>query len=154
MPDTSRQEPSAVDGARHLLLFDGECGLCDRTVQLVLRHDRARGFDFAALQSAQAGAILRSLGVTSINLDTLFVIANYNTPSPTALTRAAAVLFLARHLGWPYRAAAIARVLPWRLLDALYDRVAASRYRVFGRLQECRVPSPDTRARFLDWSRQ
>ena len=95
--------------------------------------------------------MLTSLGVTSINLDTLFVIANYNSPSPTVLTRAAAVLFLARHLGWPYRSAAIARVLPWRLLDTLYDRVAASRYRVFGHLRECRVPSPDTRARFLDW---
>jgi predicted DCC family thiol-disulfide oxidoreductase YuxK len=68
MSASSQQASSTADVPRHLLLFDGECGLCDRTVQLVLRRDRARRFDFAALQSSEAATMLTSLGVTPVHV--------------------------------------------------------------------------------------
>jgi predicted DCC family thiol-disulfide oxidoreductase YuxK len=142
------QRPGAR--GRHLLLFDGVCGLCSGTVQFVLEHDRKRLFDIAALQSAAARQALQPFHLTPDDLDTFFVIADYRSTAPSVLERARAVLFLASTLGWPWRAAGVLRILPLRVLNAGYNLVARTRYRVFGRRDECFVPRPEYRDRFID----
>jgi predicted DCC family thiol-disulfide oxidoreductase YuxK len=66
------------------------------------------------------------------------------------LARSDAALFIAREVGWPWKAFVAARVLPKVFRDAAYDLVAKTRYRVFGRLDQCLVPRPEVRSRFVE----
>jgi predicted DCC family thiol-disulfide oxidoreductase YuxK len=135
---------------RHLLLFDGVCGLCSRLVQFVLVHDRRRVFHIASLQSPRGTEAVAHYGHDAQELTTVYVLANYGAPDVTLLTKARAVLFLAGALGWPWKAARLFGVLPTAWLDMLYDFVARHRYRVFGRRDHCLIPSPQNRSRLVD----
>lgn len=145
----SELQPPGIEG-RHLLLFDGVCGLCSRLVQFVLVRDRRRVFHFASLQSPRGTAAVAHYGHDAQELTTVYVLANYGAPDATLLTKARAVLFLAGALGWPWKAARLFGVLPTAWLDMLYDFVARHRYRVFGRRDHCLIPSPQYRSRFVD----
>src|SRR5437762_6153885 len=125
---------------RHLLLYDGACGLCSRVVQFVLARDRRRVFDFASLQSAAGRAMLARAGVIGDELTTFYVCPNYRAAQPTALKKSRATLFVAGALGWPWKSAAIFSVLPAAWLDRIYDFVARNRHRVFGRQEQGLVP--------------
>jgi predicted DCC family thiol-disulfide oxidoreductase YuxK len=138
------------EAERHLLLFDGVCALCDGVVQFVLARDRRRFFDFAPIQSPAARAILERFRFDPDALDTFYVVVNYRGPAPVPLARARAALFLLRQLGWPWKAAAALRVLPSPLLDTVYNLIARHRYRVFGQYEQCVIPRPEDRYRFLD----
>jgi predicted DCC family thiol-disulfide oxidoreductase YuxK len=164
MPATAAQAPSGPEGA-HLVLFDGVCGLCDRLVQFLLRHDRRAVFVFAPLQSevgqrmvaAHAGWTRHLTGDQESAraervrpLTTFYVIANWRTSEPRALRKSDAALFVARELGWPWKALCAARIVPKVLRDAVYDIVARTRYRVFGRVDQCLIPRAEHRSRFVE----
>jgi len=139
-----------LEPGRHLLLYDGVCGLCDRFVRFVLVHDHRRRFRFAALQGAVGRELVARLGRDPDRLETVHVIVDYPSGAGRVLSRSAAALFVVAELGWPWRLATVLRWAPSALLDRLYDRVAASRYRLFGRHSACPAPDPDYRDRFLD----
>ena len=127
------------------LLFDGVCSLCNRTVQWVIRHDTKEIFRFAALQS-EAGRRLRAehdLQVAA--LDSVVLV-----DGDRAWVRSAAVFELVRRLGGGWSLLRVLLVVPRPIRDAAYDWVARNRYRWFGRSDECRLPTPDLRRRFLD----
>lgn len=134
---------------RHLLLYDGVCGLCDHVVQTVLARDREQLFDFASLQSPVSTALLARHRREPDALDTVYVVADYQTATPRLLDKGEAALFVATRLGWPWKAARPLGVLPRRLLNAGYDVVARYRYRLFGRYDQCVLPRPEHRARFI-----
>lgn len=138
------------DRGQHLLLYDGVCGLCDWLVQAVLAHDRAEVFHFASLQSPAAQVVLRRFGRSPDELDTVYVVVNYQSAAPRLLSKGNAALFVSGTLGWPWKAARLLGVLPHRLVDWGYDLVARHRYRVFGRFDQCVIPRPEHRARFVD----
>jgi predicted DCC family thiol-disulfide oxidoreductase YuxK len=143
------QPPSDAQG-RHLLLFDGVCGLCSRLVQFVLMHDRECVFDFASLQSPTGRALVERAGGNPEDLSTFYAFPDYRAPEARPLTKARAALFVMYALGWPWKMARLFGVLPTALLDRLYDLVARNRYRVFGRREHCLIPSPEYRSRFVD----
>lgn len=134
-----------------VLLYDGECGFCDGAVQFILSRDRKQLVRFAPLQGAYAARILeRRPDLRTV--DSLMVVTGQSSDGqPVVVARSEAVLAIAGYLGGFWRAiAAPARLMPDRLLDGLYDALARRRIRFFGRLEACRIPSPDQRARFLD----
>lgn len=136
---------------RHLVLYDGVCGLCDQVVQFVLAHDPDAVFDFAPLQSATGRAAVAHEGGNPDALTSFYVVRDYRTPAARSVMKGRAALFLAHTLGWPWRAASLFGVLPTAVLDWGYDVVARYRYRVFGRLDQCVLPRPDQRQRFVDF---
>ncbi len=83
-------------------------------------------------------------------LTSFYVLANYRTGHARMFSRSSAALFVAGELGWPWKGAALMRVLPLPILDCVYDVVARSRYRVFGRLEQCLTPRPEFRSRFVE----
>lgn len=144
------QPPSLADGA-HLVLFDDACGFCSRLVRFVLQHDRRGVFSFSSLQSPVGRSIVERAGGNPGELASFYVVARYRTPaSARAFTRSDAALFVAGALGWPWRAAQIMRVVPLAIRDRIYDVVARSRHRVFGRRARCVVPRSDFRNRLID----
>ena len=138
------------DRGQHLLLYDGVCGLCDRLVQVVLARDRRAVFHFASLQSPAAKAVLAQFGQNPDELNTIYVVVNYQSAAPRLVSRGNAALFVSEMLGWPWKAARLLGVLPHGLLDWAYDLVARHRYRMFGRYDQCVIPRPEHRARFVD----
>jgi len=134
----------------HLILYDGVCGLCSRVTLFILPRDRRGIFRFAAIQSATGRRILESFGRNPDDLDTFFVVPSYDSEPPLLLERASAALFVAGQLGWPWKLARFLRILPQGVLDWGYNRIATSRYKIFGRYETCMIPSPAFRDRFVD----
>src|ERR1700752_3106118 len=121
-----------------VLLYDGGCGLCNRVVQFTLRHDRRDVFRFAALQSELAGRVLGRQGESASDLNSVYVVVDLEQAGERLRARSQAVIFLLRTLGGRWRVLAeLYAVLPRRLRDWLYDLVARSRYRGFGKLETC-----------------
>jgi predicted DCC family thiol-disulfide oxidoreductase YuxK len=136
--------------AAHLVLYDGICGLCSRLLQFLLAHDRRGVFACASLQSRTGRAVVKHLGGAPADLTSFYVLANYQTNRSRTLARSKAALFVAGQLGWPWKAAVIARILPTALLDRAYNAIARNRYRVFGRFDQCLAPRPEFRGRFIE----
>jgi len=134
----------------HLILYDGVCGLCNRLNRFVLKRDPAAVFQFASLQSRLGQSLLKANGLDADNLETLYVVANYGSESPVLLSKSQAAFFILKTLGGPWRVVTILGILPWRLLDWVYDLIARNRYTVFGRYQTCPIPSPEYKSRFVD----
>ena len=126
-----------------LIYYDGLCGLCDRFVRFVLLHDRRGRFRFAPLQGETARARLPELpnpeALTTVVLE----------QESSFRTRSDAALAIVAGLGGAWRATALLRLIPRPLRDAVYDWIARHRFRWFGRRDECRVPGPEERGRFL-----
>lgn len=150
MTQTPAQQQAVGGPARHLLLYDGVCGLCNHWLQFVLRHDRRRLFNFAALQSATGRRIVTRCGANPAQLISVYVIAEYHTDDPRVLTRSDAVLFVAAALGWPWQLLRVARLLPKSLRDSAYNLIARHRYQLFGRDDRCLLPRPEFRDRFVE----
>ena len=129
-----------------VLLYDGQCALCDGSVRAVLAADRGARFRFAALGSAAAAERLAAVPAPAGAADSVVLLAGGR-----AWLRSSAVVRALFALGFPWSwLGALVWLVPRPLRDALYDAVAARRSRWFGRLERCRLPSPAERARFLD----
>ncbi|ONG55829.1 thiol-disulfide oxidoreductase [Pseudoroseomonas deserti] len=129
-----------------VLIFDGDCALCDGVVRFVLRHERDDRLRFASAWSAAGLALAATHGLTREDLRRSFLYVG----DGRALTRSAAALALARHLRAPWSGLRLLGALPRPLRDGVYDRVARHRLALFGRVQHCLLPSPEQRHRFLD----
>jgi len=140
-----------MDDANPIILYDGVCGLCNRLVQFLLRHDKRKHLRFGSLQSDFAGAVLRRHGLDPKDLDTFHFVENYDRQDERVFDRSDAVLKAGRALGGVWAMlASVASLLPRALLDPLYRLVARNRYRVFGKFESCMLPDPSQRNRFLD----
>ena len=145
----SPTQPASIEEGAHLVLYDGVCGLCSRLLQFLLEHDRRAAFTFASLQSAVGRTIVERFGDPN-ELASFHVLANYRGNKPQMFSRSRAALFVAGQLGWPWKAAVLARVLPTSILDDVYNVMARNRYRVFGRDEQCLTPRPEFRDRFVE----
>jgi predicted DCC family thiol-disulfide oxidoreductase YuxK len=133
--------------ANPVIFYDGVCGLCSRLVRFTLRRDRARVHRYSALQSAFARSTLIAHGRDPDDLDSVYVL----TTEGVLMKKSRAILKILEGLGGAWRMAAMAaRVVPAFIADGIYDLVAANRYRIWGRFDACEVPSPETRALFIE----
>jgi predicted DCC family thiol-disulfide oxidoreductase YuxK len=133
-----------------IVLYDGVCGLCNRLVQFILTRDKHDRFRFASLQSDFSSRLLTRHGVDAHDLDTVYVVKNYEQPGETLLARSDAILYMLTQLGGIWKLGAVGRVLPRAVRDVVYKIVARNRYRVFGKHESCMLPEPQHRAKFLD----
>ena len=135
-----------VDPREHpIVLFDGVCNLCAGVVRFAIARDPAARLRFAPLQSELGRSLLRRHGFDPEALGTVILV-----DGDGAHDRSTAALRLATHLRAPWRwLGGPLLVLPRGFRDAVYDFVARHRYRWFGRREECLVPTPELRSRFL-----
>jgi predicted DCC family thiol-disulfide oxidoreductase YuxK len=134
--------------APSLVLYDGVCGFCDAGVRWLLAHDECGRFRFAPLQGAAAAALRERHPEIGDSLDSMAYVDSSGGRERVHL-RSEAVFCILAELDRPWRWVAFLRWLPRPLTDLGYDIFARLRYRVFGRLDECRVPTPTERQRFL-----
>jgi predicted DCC family thiol-disulfide oxidoreductase YuxK len=142
---------SVPPSANPVLLYDGVCGLCNRLVQFILRHDDHDRFRFAALQSPLASRLLERHGASAANLDTFYIATNFDQAGEELLARSDAAVFVLQELGGGWRIlGVIFRVLPRAVRDAVYNLIARNRYKVFGKFDSCPLPDPRHRHKFLE----
>ena len=145
-------ELSSILGGRLLVLFDGHCGLCNRSVRWLLRRDRHDRLRFAPSNAPQVAALTRlNFVMSDANGPNSILVALYiGSPAERLLARSDAVLAVLAELPQPWPAlAAILRLIPRPLRDLVYRLVARWRYRIWGRLESCPIPTAAERDRFL-----
>jgi len=123
-------------GGKLLVIFDGHCGLCHRSVRWLLRRDRRDRLRFAASESPQVAGLLArhefSTPDSVLGPRTILVVSDLGGQRECVLLRSEAILALLRPL----------RDLGYRLN-------ARWRYRIWGRLESCPAPTAEERGRFL-----
>jgi predicted DCC family thiol-disulfide oxidoreductase YuxK len=119
-------------------------------VRFALRHDHAKVFRFASLQSSFGSRVLKQHGVDGAALTTVYVLAS-GEEGQVLLHRSEAILFLMDRFGgiWS-ELAQMARLLPLGIRDWAYNLIPRHRYRIFGRYDSCPLPTVVDRERFLE----
>jgi predicted DCC family thiol-disulfide oxidoreductase YuxK len=133
------------NAAAPIFLFDGVCNFCNDGVNFLIEHDRESKFRFASLQSEAGKALLAKHGLGDLPLSTSVLI-----DGDRVYMNSDGVLQTARLLGGVYALAGALLFIPRPLRDWAYGVFARNRYRVFGRSEQCMVPTPEVRQRFLD----
>ena len=128
-----------------LILFDGECILCNSTVKFIIRNDKKRIFKFAALQSAVAKGIISKTSDVSNYPDSVILVE-----SGKVYYKSEAILKILNLLGGVYKVFVIFKIFPHFISDKFYDVIARNRYQWFGKRDSCMVPTPEIRERFLE----
>jgi predicted DCC family thiol-disulfide oxidoreductase YuxK len=127
-----------------VILFDGVCNLCTGSVQFILKRDNEKRFLFASLQSAYGQDILKQFALPTDVFNSFILLQDGKI-----FTRSTAALKMFSQLkGWGW--VKILWIFPRFVRDAVYNLIAKNRYKWFGKKEECWVPTPELRARFLD----
>ncbi|WP_138004515.1 thiol-disulfide oxidoreductase DCC family protein [Halalkalirubrum salinum] len=128
-----------------IVLFDGVCNLCTGFVQFLIPRDPEGQFKFASLQSDVGEQLLAEHDLDTERLDSIVLV-----DGDDVYVKSSAVIRIASRLGGVYALARPLRFLPRALRDWGYDIVAANRYRVFGKKDQCMMPTEDIQSRFLE----
>lgn len=128
---------------QRIIFFDGICPLCNRFVRLVFKFDNGRFFKYAPLQSETAQ---KHLPPADLQADSIVYFE-----AGMVHRKSKAVLRILFQLGGIWVLAALVfSALPNRLRDVVYDLIARNRYRMFGKLDSCPLPTPQQKAHFLE----
>jgi predicted DCC family thiol-disulfide oxidoreductase YuxK len=141
-------------GGRLLVIFDGHCGFCNRAVRWFLRRDRQDRLRFVPSESPKVAALLIRHGLDAtagaFGPSTILVVRDPESKAERVLVRSDAVLAMLGELPRPWPGVAV--VLSWiprPIRDFAYRLVAHLRYRLWGRLDACPIPTLEERSRFL-----
>ncbi len=127
-----------------IILFDGVCNFCNRTVNIILKYDQDAHFQFAPSQSIAGINLFQEYKLDQKASASVILIDNQKV-----YTKTDAVIQIATHLkGWPRLCTGL-KFIPKSLRDFAYDLVAKNRYAIFGKRETCRIPNESIRHRFL-----
>lgn len=128
---------------KSIVLFDGECNVCNASVQFILKRDAKGYFQFASLQSEMGQSLLKQYGV-SPTLNSLVLIDQRK-----AYTQSTAALKIAKNLNGLWKLCYMAILIPAKLRNQAYNVLANNRYKWFGKKEACLLPTQEQRRRFL-----
>jgi predicted DCC family thiol-disulfide oxidoreductase YuxK len=126
-----------------VILFDGTCAFCERSVRFIATRDRGY-FKFGASQNPEGRALLAQHGTDRESARSIILIEDGEVS-----LRSTAVLKIARRMTAPWRWAAVLLLVPAPLRDAVYRVVAAVRHRIAGQSNACEIPPPEIRQRLI-----
>jgi predicted DCC family thiol-disulfide oxidoreductase YuxK len=144
--DEARDVERRALAGKWLVLYDGLCGFCDRTVRFTLDRDRRDLFRFAPLQGWLAHEILGRHGLDPSELSTVYLVQDPFGRDEKLHKKSKAVFKILQGIGGIWRLLAWVRFLP---LDWGYDLCARNRYKIYSRMKACRIPSPEERQKFV-----
>ena len=134
---------------KEIILFDGVCNLCNGAINFIIKHDKKDTFRYASLQSEIGRYYISKFNIDTNLLDSILLI-----PSNTKFYhKSTAALRIVSKLSGLYPVFSIFLILPKFLRDSVYDFIARNRYKWFGKKDQCMIPTPETRALFLDSSK-
>lgn len=127
-----------------VILFDGVCNFCNSAVNFTIKRDKKNKIRFAPLQSIVGKQLVQQYGLPADDLRSFIFIENN-----IVYTRSAAALRVCKYLSglWPLCYGLI--IVPAFIRNGIYDWIAKNRYKWFGEKEECMIPSPEVKAKFL-----
>ena len=127
-----------------ILLFDGVCNFCNGAVRFISKRDPQGIFAFTPMQSDFAKDLVKQHDIDNVGVDTLLLIKDGRTHIWTD-----AALEIAKELTGLWWLLNILRIVPAFIRDYFYRLFARNRYKLFGRTDQCAVPSKELRSRFI-----
>ena len=128
-----------------VILFDGVCNLCNGAVQFIMKHDKAGLYKFASLQGDSGQQLLQKYQLPLSAFNSFVLIENNVT-----YTRSTAALKVARNLSGITKLLYGFIIVPAFIRDAIYNLISRNRYKWFGKQDNCMIPTPELRNRFLN----
>lgn len=129
---------------KHIVFFDGDCGVCNFWVQWILKRDHNNRFLFASLQSDFGQTFLSERKLNTEVFNTLYLWK----PNHYYLEKSNAVLQIANILGGIYKLSVIGKIIPRFFSDTIYDLISKNRMKLAN--QKCYLPTPDERKKFIE----
>jgi len=123
-----------------VIIFDGICGLCNKSIDILIRLDKNKIFKYTSLQ----GEYVKTLGIDE-EIDSIICYDN-----GTLHYKSTAILKILRSLGGVWILTSIFYIIPKGVRDFIYDIIAKYRYDIFGKMESCRMPTEDEVALFID----
>jgi len=127
-----------------IILFDGICNLCNASVNFVLDHDKNNIFKFSPLQSEASKEILKKINPSQTETSSIIFIDD-----DKYYTQSTAILMITSYLDGMGKLGPVFFVVPRIIRDSIYRLIAHNRYKWFGKRNQCRVPTPALKERFL-----
>jgi len=127
-------------------LFDGVCNLCNNAVNIIIDHDKNDVFRYASLQSQLGQQLTLERGIDTSKIDSIILI----DPGNAYYIKSTAALQIAKHLSGGYRLLSNFLFLPESFRNLVYDFIAKNRYKWFGKKDNCRIPTPELKNKFLE----
>lgn len=129
---------------KHIVFFDGECGVCNFWVQWILEQDKKDAFLFASLQSDFGQKFLSERGLETTQFNTIYLWK----PDNYYLIKSRAILEIINLLGGFYKIFNIAKLLPTFLIDKIYDLISRNRMKLSA--QKCFLPDQHQKKKFIE----
>ncbi len=126
-----------------ILLFDGECGFCNKSIQFFIRHEKNKKMHFVPLQS-ELGIALRAYFEIDNKTDSIILIKDYD-----AYIKSCAALRLSAYMKGLWPGLLFFLIIPPFLRNRVYDFIAKRRMKIFGRVESCSLLSAEDKLRFL-----
>lgn len=136
--------PPNVSATDKVVLFDGVCKLCNAWSKFLIKHDAQHVFKLCSVQSDEGQKILHHFGLPTDAYETMLYVEGGQY-----FQRSDAFFQIMTALGYPWKMVCVFRWIPEPIRNYLYDRIALNRYHLFGRYEQCLLPTPDHKARFL-----
>jgi len=130
--------------AKAVILFDGVCNLCNASVQFVLLRDKKDYFQFASLQSDYGQQLLQKHNLPTQNFDSFVLVENN-----VVYSQSTAALRVAKHLSGAWKLMYAFIIVPSFLRNIVYNFIGKNRYKWFGKQEECMMPKPEWKQKFL-----
>ena len=131
---------------KKLILFDGVCNLCNASVLYVIERDKKNVFMFTPLQSDIGKRIVQEYNLDTPKTDSILL---YSESSGLA-SKSSAALQIAKYLGFPNNLMSIFFIVPPFIRNWFYDYIAKNRYKWYGKKEQCMIPTPELKAKFLE----
>ena len=130
---------------KKIILFDGVCNLCDKSVQIIIKNDKKDDFRFVALQSELGEKIINHIKIDRTKTDSIVLYE----PGYAYYYKSKAAFRIAIYLGGFYSIVSLFRFLPSFVTDFVYDFIAKNRYKWYGKKDQCMIPTKETLNKFL-----
>ncbi len=127
-----------------IILFDGVCNLCNGAVNFVIKRDPGNVFKFTPLQEKQGVLLLKKHAIDAQELDSIVLVENKKV-----YTKSSAALRIARKLSGLWPLFFVLLIIPRFIRDGVYDFIAKNRYKWFGKKEQCMIPTPGFKEKFL-----
>ncbi|WP_243641725.1 thiol-disulfide oxidoreductase DCC family protein [Maribacter algicola] len=134
-----------MKATKKIILFDGVCNVCNSFVQFVIKRDHNDVFQFTSLQSDIGIRLLNERNIESQTMDSVVLI----DPGVAFYIKSDAALEVGKSLKGYHTVSKILYLIPSKIRDIVYDLIARNRYTWFGKKNECMVPTPEIKSKFL-----
>ncbi len=127
-----------------IILFDGVCNLCNGAVNFVIKRDPGNVFKFATLQEKKGALLLKMHAIDIQKLDSIVLIENEKV-----YIKSSAALRITKKLSGLWPLFFVLLIIPSFIRDGIYDIIAKNRYKWFGKKEQCMIPTPGLKKKFL-----